>query len=454
MALPPGPPIPAIAQTIAFILRPAQFIEWCRKKYGDIFTIDTLMFGREVEIVNPDLVKQVFTTDPDIARAGEANEILAPLVGHYSVLLLDGREHVRQRKLMMPPFHGEHVLGYGQIMRDITEKTVANWPAGVPFSMHPSAQHITLEVILRTVFGAEEGAQLNDLRDALTAILDQLSNPIKAIGQIPKFRKTFFGLTPWDDFLKAVAHADKLIYRQIARRRAESETGSTQRKDVLTMLLAARDEEDKGMTDQELRDELVTLLVAGHETTATMLCWAFDLILSHPDVYTKLLEELQSAGGAHADLTAINRLPYLDATIKEVLRFRPVIPAVGRRLKQPVQIGEYEIPAGEMLVPVIWLTQHASDVYPDAATFKPERFIDAKPDLYSWYPFGGGSRRCLGMAFALYEMKVILSAILTHANLKKAKPELSRVQLRGFTFVPHDGAQVVMTSRRPASVIA
>lgn len=448
MALPPGPPLPALVQTVLFVLRPAEFLDWCRRRYGDCFTVNTLIFGREVEIAHPELIKQVLTADPDLARAGEANQILGPLLGRRSVLLLDGPEHLRQRRLMMPPFHGEHVLAYARTMHEITERAVARWPAGQPFALHPHMQRITLEIILRTVFGVDEGSQLDDLRDALTRVLDRLSNPIDAIAQIPRLRRSFFGLTPWDGFLRDVERADALIYRQIARRRDEAERGAGRRgrDDVLAMLLEARDEQGHPMTDVELRDELVTLLVAGHETTATMLCWAFDLVLGDARVRAALLRELDEAGlgAGEPDLAAIARQRYLDATIKEVLRLRPVIPGVGRRLKAPMKLGRHEIPAGELVVPVAWLAHHDPGVYPNPRAFEPERFLDARPDPYAWFPFGGGARRCLGMAFALYEMKVVLATVLSRVRLRKLHAAPARIQLRGFTFVPEGGAEVVV----------
>ncbi|MFO0762255.1 MAG: cytochrome P450 [Byssovorax sp.] len=448
MAFPPGLRLPAAVQTALFIARPLELLEWCKRRYGDVFTIDTLMFGREVEVVSPELIKQVFTGDPDVLRAGEANEILGPLLGPRSVLLLDGAEHLRQRRLLMPPFHGDHVLSFARTMRAMTEQAVASFPEGKAFSIRPFMQHLTLEVILRTVFGLDEGAEMSELRVALTNILDRQSRFIDAVGQAPIFRRRFFGLTPWDHFLADVEVADVLIYRQIARRRASARDGE-KRTDVLAMLLEARDEEGRAMTDAELRDELMTLLVAGHETTATMLCWAFDLILGDARVLRKLRAEIETARTAAGDLDlgALARLPYLDAAIKEVLRIRPVIPAVGRRLKAPMKLGGYDIPAGEMIVPAIVLTHLLPDIYPDPKTFMPERFVDKKTDPYTFFPFGGGTRRCLGMAFALYEMKVVIASVLDLLDLRKESPRSETIKLRGFTLVPAEGTRVVIERR-------
>jgi cytochrome P450 len=449
MSLPPGPTLPASVQTLFFILRPLGFVDWCRRRYGDCFTVNTLLFGREIEVVHPELVRQVFTGDPDVFRAGEGNAILGPLVGPASILLLDGSDHVRQRKLLMPPFHGERMAAYASTMQDIVERAVDAWPTGSPFALYPHMQRVTLEIILRTVFGVEEGSQLGDLRDALTRVLNRQSSLVAALFTAPPFRKSFWGLTPWDGFLRDRDRADALIYRQIARRRAQTQREGAKHQDILAMLLAARDEAGQPMTDSELRDELMTLLVAGHETTATMLCWAFELVLTHPSVHDRLRRELCDAGAdaSDPDLAAISRLPYLDATLKEVLRLRPVIPAVGRRLKKASTIGGHEVPAGELIVPVSVLTHRDATIYPEPDRFRPERFLDSKPDPYAWYPFGGGSRRCLGMAFSLYEMKIVLASVLTRTRLQKRRNEPARVTLRGFTLVPKGGTQVILRER-------
>jgi cytochrome P450 len=450
MPLPPGPPLPPLAQTALFLTRPIEFLNGCHRRYGDCFTVHTYLIGREVEIVHPDMVRQVFTGDPDVMHAGEANDILRPLLGSRSVLLLDGAEHVRQRKLLMPPFHGERVVAWGRTMRDITQAVVASWKPGETFSLHPHMQRITLEVILRTVFGVDEGSQLEDLRDALTRVLDRQSRPIDSLFTLPPLRRSLLGLTPWDGFLRDRDHADALIYRQIARRRAAQGQGATPRTDVLAMLLDARDEAGNPMTDAELRDELVTLLVAGHETTATMLCWAMDLLLGDERVLARVKREMDDAQSAgELDPATLVKLPYLDAVIKEVLRLRPVVPAVGRRIKQPVRLGRHEIPAGELLVPVSFLTHRLASVYPDPEAFKPERFLDVKPDPYAWFPFGGGARRCLGMTFSLHELKVVLAAILSSVRLHKRTPGPAELTLRGFTVVPRGGVQVLVEAQLP-----
>ncbi|APR84934.1 cytochrome P450 [Minicystis rosea] len=445
MALPPGPPLPASVQTALYLTKPIEFLEGCHRRYGDLVTIETLLFGREVAVVDPEHVKQVFTSDPSDARAGEANAFLEPLVGARSVLLLDGQAHLRERRRMMPPFHGERMTAYARVMREITEQVVDTFPTDRPFALHPYMQRITLDIILRTVFGVEQGADLDALRASLIRLLDRQASTIGALSTIPMFRRSLFGLSPWDGFLRDRDRADALIHAQIARRRADR----SPRSDVLSMLLEARDEEGRPMTDAELRDELMTLLAAGHETTAGMLCWAFELILGDGRVAARLRNEARDVGPE-----AAARLEYTDATVKEALRLHPVIPAVGRRLHAPMTLGKYVIPAGMLVVPSVYLTHRLASLYPEPTAFRPERFLDKKPDPYAWYPFGGGVRRCLGMAFALYEMKIVIATILSRVRLRKAHPAPERTVIRAISFVPERGAEVVLEAKLGAGATA
>jgi cytochrome P450 len=322
-------------------------------------------------------------------------------------------------------------------MRAITEEAVARFPVGRPFALHPHMQAITIDVILRTVLGVDEEQAFADLRAALLKVLDRLGSPLSSLALSPAFQRGFHGLSPWDGFQRDLRRADELILRQIARRRADGTQGRT---DILAMLLDARDEEGRPMTDAELRDELMTLLVAGHETTATMLCWALDFVLGDARVLDRLRHEVAGGGDPAQG-------EYLDAVLKEVLRLRPVIPAVGRKLAAPMEIAGWELPAGTLVVPALSVTHRLPAFYPDPTAFRPERFLDKKPDPYAWFPFGGGIRRCLGMAFALYELKVVLSTVVSRARLRRARPEPARVSLRGFSLVPAGGARVVMEAR-------
>ena len=430
----PGPRQPALAQTLHYLLRPEGFLADVHRRYGDVIALETVIFGKEVTFVRPEIVKEVFTGDPDDLRAGDANQALEPVLGKHSVLLLDGAEHLRQRRLMLPPFHGERMLAYVETMRAITNAQIACWPRGAAFAIHREMQAITLEVILRTIFGADEGSELDALREAIVAFLEIATRPLTMLATMPVLRRELGGLSPWARFTRRRAELDAIVYAQIARRRR---AGSAGRTDLLSMLLDARDEEGEPMRDVELRDELLTLLVAGHETTATELAWAFDLVLRDARVLARIGDELDASGGA------LDALPYVDATIKEVLRLRPVIPAVGRRLRRPMRIAGVDVPAGTLLTPLPWLTHRQPDLYPDPLAFRPERFLDKKPDPYAWFPFGGGIRRCIGMAFALVEMRVVLATVLARVRLRLVDERPARVVLRAFTHAPAKGVRVI-----------
>ena len=418
-----------------WIARPIQFLERASRHYGDVFTV-RFTLGTVVFIADPAVIKQVFTGDPDTFHAGEANAApLEPLMGRNSVLLLDGREHMRQRKLMLPSFHGERIQSYGEVMREVAEHEIATWPVGQPFGLRPRTQAITLEIIMRTVFGINDAERLDSLGERLGAMLDigMHSRALAAIA-IPQVRRTV-GRGVFNRFMRLRASADAEIYDEIARRRQADDVA--ERDDVLSILLGARDEEGNALTDEELRDELMTLLVAGHETTATSLAWAFELLLRHPEQLARLEEDVE-ANGSDGD--------YLDAVIKETLRIRPVVPGVIRKLTAPVHIAGYEIPAGMRVAPNIYLTHRRPDVYPEPEQFRPERFIERPAETYSWIPFGGGVRRCLGAAFATYEMKVVIPAIL-HAVRMQAAGAPERIRRRAITFVPERDGSVIVAER-------
>ena len=427
-----------------WIARPIPFLTSVSHRYGDFFTL-RFVFGPIVFVADPQAIKQVFRGDPDVFHAGEANATpLEPLMGRNSVLLLDGPEHMRQRKLMLPSFHGERMQRYGALMQEIAEREIERWPVGQPFGLRPRTQAITLEIIMRTVFGIDDAERLARLSERLGAMLDigMQSRALAAIA-IPPVRKTI-GRGLWKRFLRLRAAADAEIYDEIARRRQA--TDIEQRDDVLSILLQAHDEDGRPMTDQELRDELMTLLVAGHETTATTLAWAFDLLLRHPAELERLTAEMDAGEGTD----------YLDAVIKETLRIRPVVPGVVRVLTAPMELNGFELPAGTRVAPNIYLTHRRPDVYPEPERFRPERFLgDGGPDTYSWIPFGGGIRRCLGASFALYELKIVIPAILRGVQLRAAGTEPERIRRRAITFVPEHDAQVVVEAvREPRALSA
>jgi len=443
MAIPPGPRIPAVAQTIWYVTRPNEYFEWLGRRYGDTFSIRTLAFGTEVLFARPEAIKEIFTGDPDTLRAGEANAIFRPVLGSSSVLLLDGAPHLRQRRLLMPPFHGERMSAYTAIMAQATERALRPFGRGHALPLRAVAQRITLEVILRAVFGVEDERGQRELGDALRALLDLGTSPVASVfNMVPWLQRDLGRLTPWAAFERQRKQADGLIYAQIERRRA---AGAAGRHDVLSMLLLARDEDGQPMTDVELRDELMTLLTAGHETTATTLCWLFEEVLARPDVLRSLDTELREVtGGASLEASHVPKLRVLDAVIKETMRLHPVIPAVGRRLKAPTTIGGWELPPGVLVVPAIHLTHRLPDLYPEPERFRLERFLDKKVDPYAWLPFGGGTRRCIGMAFAQHELKVVTVTMLRQRELSLAKRRPARTALRGITHAPAGETRVVV----------
>ena len=453
MSLPPGPSSPAIVQTLQFLAAPTTLGLGHLKRYGDVHTIMNSALGTMVIIADPELIKQIFTGDPDILHAGEANRSLELFVGTRSLLLLDGPDHLRHRRMLLPPFHGARMQAYAETMRAITEEALAAWTEGQTFALHPTMQAITLDIILRTVFGVDRGPRHDELATALTTLFNRMISPLGMLMMVPAFQRNLGPLTPWAAFVEDRRRVDEMLYAEIAERRAElADPAGRRRDDVLTMLLDAKDEQNEGLTDKNLRDELITLLAAGHETTATSLCWAFERILNHPEVEARLRAEL--AGVTHGRPPTSDDLPrldYLDATIKEVLRMRPVIPTVARKLTAPMKIREWDIPAGVILAPGINMVHWNEAFYPEAESFKPERFLGKKTDPYTYFPFGGGTRRCIGMAFALYEMKIVLATVLCRAKLKLPRQGPLATELRTFVMAPKGGTRVVFEQRLSAT---
>ena len=427
-ALPPGPRIGAPAQTLAWVLRPVPFMEHCRATYGDLFTLK-LGPSRVVMIADPAAVKQVFQGPPDLLHMGDINGLFRPILGSNGLLLIDGQEHMRQRKLMLPPFHGQRMREYGELMSEVAHREVSSWPLQERFALLPRMQSITVDVILGAVFGIDQATEDPDrLRELVVELLHRCQSYST---MLPQLRRSLAGRSPWSKLMSCVADVDEVLYAEIARRRRAGADGD----DVLSLLLQARDEQGEPLSDKELRDELLTLLVAGHETTASALAFAFERLLRHPDKLARLVAELDAGDDT-----------YLDAVIKEALRLRPVLPIVARKLKGDFEVGGYELPRGTVLMPSIWLVHRNPDVYPDPESFRPERFVGTHPDTYSWIPFGGGVRRCLGASFAQFEMRVVLKTVLTRAVLAAA-PQSERVVRRSFTFAPDRGAEVVMVRR-------
>jgi cytochrome P450 len=425
-SLPPGTGLPPIIQMCLYAMRPTAFIEWNARRFGDTFTLRNSFFGNQVCVSRPEAIKEVFTADPDTMRAGEANVFARPIVGDGSVLLQDGPSHLRKRRLILPPFHGERMNAYTKVMVEETERAIAPWRRGQTVALRPISQQITLSVILRAVFGADDGEEQSALSLALREWQNLGSKPLSGLLLMtPRLQRDLGPSSPWGALVRARAKADALIYALIARRRREETTG---RSDILSLLLAAKDEQGNPMADTELRDELITLLVAGHETTAATLCWLFEELLSRPDVLAEVQREVTTAD--------VSKLPILDAAIKEVLRLRPILPAVGRLLTEPTRIAGYDLPAKTMVAPVAYLTHRLPDLYPSPLEFRLERFLGRKIDPYAWLPFGGGVRRCIGMAFALQELRVITATMLVRHGLRLVRGRPSRPAFRGGTVSP------------------
>jgi cytochrome P450 len=434
--LPPGPRMPALLQTIGTWSRPTAFIERARARYGGRFTVRLLGQPPIVMISDPEEIKQIFQAPPEILHPGEGASILEPLVGAKSVILLDEAPHLEQRKLMLPAFHGERMQRLSGLMEDLAVREVDGWETGEPIALHPRLQRLTLEIILRAVFGLERGAKLDSLRDLLTRVLGFSESPLSLMRPLPAWLTR---LTPLADFEALIEEADRQIYALIDERRHEQADGTRAGEDVLSMLLAAEHEDGSPMTPQELRDELMTALVAGHETTASQLAWTFERLVHEPRVLARL----------HAELEESSSEDYLTATLNESLRHRPVLPnAEPRLVMEPIEIGPIRYPRGVALFASAYLLHHDPAIYPDPYAFRPERFLDQAPGTYTWIPFGGGRRRCLGASFALLEMKIVLRAVLERYELAPAGPAPERTRRRSITLSPADGARVVLSAHR------
>lgn len=429
--LPPGPRLPRPIQTLRFLRQPVELFEGCAERYGDAFTLRLYGPGDVVLVSDPPSLKRLFVADGVNTIAPGRNIILRPLLGPRSVLLLDnGPEHLSRRKLMLPPFHGERMRAYEGVIAEATERAIERWPTGEAFPLHPSMQAITLEVIVRAVFGVKQADRRRELSEHLVQILSTTQTPA-ALGLSSR---TLRRLPPWRKTAARIARADAILAEEIAARR--SDPALAEREDILSMLVAARFDDGSAMDDREIRDQLMTLLLAGHETTATSLAWAFDLLFRRPDAMERLRAE---AGGEET--------AYLESVIDETLRLRPVVPFTGRLLREPATLGGHDLPAGAVVLAALYLAHMRDDVYLDARSFKPERFLDGGPETYSWVPFGGGTRRCLGAAFAQFEMKVALRTILRSARLHPATDAAEPIVRRNVTFAPKHGTPAVLVDR-------
>jgi cytochrome P450 len=426
--LPPGPRSPRIVQTLGFIVGGRRYLERVHRRYGDAVTLGTVFDDRFVMVFSPELIRQVFQGSSDRLHAGEANALLGPILGERSVLLLDGAEHLRHRRLMLPEFHGRRMLTHVETMRAWADTEIDAWPVGEPFAIHEPMQSLTLGIILQAVFGmGPDHPEQPELRRRLRAFVDPLGQrrAMMLLAAVLRGRGSRKARERFDARRAAV---DELLYAEIARRREDPDLA--QRDDVFSALLLARDEDGTPLTDREVRDELLTLLLAGHETTATGLAWTFDLLLHDERVLARAAEREER---------------YLDATIKEALRLRPVIAGVGRVVKdEPFALGPWAVPPGMEINPSIRTIHRRADLYPSAERFEPERFLgDDPPDTYTWIPFGGGTRRCLGASFALMEMRVVVDRVLERCALRAAEARPAAAQFRAITLAPKGGVPVV-----------
>jgi cytochrome P450 family 135 len=427
--LPPRPRMHRALQTAIWSRQAQWMLEQCRSRFGPMFTLTIADEGTWVIVSEPEVVKEIFTGDPRVFHAGEGNQILKPILGEHSVLVLDEKPHISQRRLLLPPFHGERMQGYGEKMAAIAAREIESWPTGTPYKLRPRMQAITLEIILETVFGVHGDERMEPLRAALRDFLDLTTDPKVLLPVIlagPERIRLFPPLR------RRIDRVDELIHREIAERRAAEDLEA--RDDILSMLVAARHEDGSPMSDAEIRDELLTLLVAGHETTATALSWAMERLTRHPQKLERLREE-----------TLAGEESYMTATIQETLRLRPVISIVIRRLTEPVELGGYSLPAGVAAVPSIHLIHRNPEIYHEPERFLPERFLDNPPGTYTWIPFGGGIRRCLGAAFAQFEMAVVLRELVKRREIRPANPASERNFRRAITETPRHDAEVILS---------
>jgi cytochrome P450 len=429
-SLPAGPRLPPVLQTLRWLVRPIAFLEACRREFGDAFSVRFLGFERPMVMLSDPETIRVLYTDPEHTLPPGRTLALRPIMGPRSVLLLEGREHLARRRLMLPPFHGQRMRAYEPIVRDVVAGEVESWPEDEVLAIHPRMQRVTLEVILRAVFGVTDPARRERLAERLRRLLADTASPSLQFGVLLSRR---LGAADPLRALEAQRRAiDAMLDVEISERRCDP------RDDILSMLIAARFEDGTPMPDAEIRDQLITLLIAGHETTATGLAWTFDLLLRHPQCLARLLAEID-AGSDDA---------YVRAVVAESLRLRPVVPLAGRRLASELRVGPHVLPPGTDVTPAIWLTHTRAQTYREPLAFRPERFLEGATSTYAWIPFGGGVRRCLGAAFAEMEMRVALAEILRRRVLSPAPGAgAERVARRNVTFSPAGGTRVVALAR-------
>lgn len=445
MKLPPGLSTPPLVQTLQLVINPIRFFERCARDYGDVFTARVLGLHSPpvVFLGHPDAVKAVFTAPPGQFELGKVTHVFRPLTGEQSLIMMEGEQHQRQRQLLMPPLHGERMALYGETICQLTQNLIQALPQNQVFSMRKLMAEITLDTILQVVFGVQRGERYEQLKIRIGGMLEAITNPIySSFFFFPPLQQDWGAWSPWGHFTRLRHAIDTLVYQEIAERRTQD---YTQRCDLLSLLMAAEDEQGKNMSDQELRDQLMTLLLLGHETTASSLAWAFYWIYHTPSVLAKLQQEL--AGAESNPAANLPQLPYLNAVCQETLRLYPIaLIAQPRIVKEPLAWQDYFFEVETILVPCIYLAHHRPEQFPESHSFKPERFLKQKITAYEYFPFGGGSRACIGSAFSLFEMKLVLGTIISILSLKLVNPDKIKPVRRGITIVPASGVQMIAKS--------
>jgi cytochrome P450 family 135 len=417
--LPAGPSSPGAVQTLRWMFRPIPLMERCRRRYGPVFSMN-MGPAAVVMVADPRLAKEVMTGDPDVFRAGDTNGLFRPVVGSHSILLLDGEEHMRHRRIMLPGFGAGHGQRFADQVREIAEARVSSWEPGQSLRLRDEMEAISFDSIMRVVFNDDSSDRHERLRALIPEMMDRCDSPFTLI---PWFRRSLAGLSPYARLIKVVRQVDEALYDAIQERRADPLVQL--RDDVLSLLLRAGHEDGTPLGDREIRDELLTLIMAGYETTTSGLAWSFERLLRSPEQMTRLLSDLE-AGDER----------YLGAVVQETLRARPVVPVVARRLRDSREVGGYMLPAGTILMVSIYLVHNDPETYPQPDQFRPERFLGGTPEDAAWIPFGGGVRRCLGASFAQLEMRVVLREVLTRVRLKATSSKPEPEARKRFTFAP------------------
>lgn len=433
--LPPGSRAPSVFQLAGILLRPRPYLTRLRNRHGDLYSMQIAGMGPWVVPGTPELIRTVFTAPSDVLHAGESNN-LAPVLGSYSLLSTDGKQHLRQRKLLLPPFHGARMKDYEQMIRDVTAREIAKWPVGVEFPVVPSTMTITLRAILRAVFGAE-----GDTEQRLMKLLPKFVERGSLLSAAPQVQVDFGRWSPWGNFLRLRAEVDRELDLLIAQARRDPNIAD--RPDVLALLVQARYDDGEPMPDEEIRDQLLTMLAAGHETTANTLGWAVERLRRNPAVLGRLRQAVDEGDR-----------DYLAASIREIQRVRPVIILTSRLVKKPFELGGYVLAPGTRIACAGVLTHFDERLFPNATEMRPERFLEAKPGTYSWLPFGGGVRRCIGAAFAQLEMEVVLRTILQTYDLMPTTDPAERMAFRGVAHAPSRGGRAIVQRREPVAAPA